>query len=188
MVVAGYELTSIEVPTSQALVRRALGLVVVAAVLALVVRVFPGRPEARLEQVRGAAHEKAACTLRADRRRHGGHGRAARVAAQRPAAHPPGDPRPTRTTSARCNMFIVKSHPRAGTPSACRHVFPAPNPVSGTRVIGGPDDRMSQRQQAVLDAIRARHPRPTTAAQLPPHSGSPRAHSTSPCARSTVAD
>jgi hypothetical protein len=33
-------------------------------------------------------------------------------------------------------------------------------------VIGGPDDRLSQRQQAVLDAIRARHPRPTTAALL----------------------
>lgn len=33
-------------------------------------------------------------------------------------------------------------------------------------MIGGPDDPMSQRQQAVLDAIRARDPRPTTAAQL----------------------
>ena len=33
-------------------------------------------------------------------------------------------------------------------------------------MIDGPEDRMSQRQQAVLDAIRARHPRTTTAAQL----------------------
>jgi len=33
-------------------------------------------------------------------------------------------------------------------------------------VIGGSDDRMSQRQQAALDAIRARDPRPITAAQL----------------------
>jgi hypothetical protein len=33
-------------------------------------------------------------------------------------------------------------------------------------VIGSADDRLSQRQQAVLDAIRASHPRPVTAAQL----------------------
>jgi hypothetical protein len=36
----------------------------------------------------------------------------------------------------------------------------------GTRVTGGPDGRLSQRQQAVLDSVRARHPQPVTAAQL----------------------
>jgi hypothetical protein len=35
-----------------------------------------------------------------------------------------------------------------------------------TRVTGGPDERLSQRQQAVLDTVRARHPQPVTAAQL----------------------
>jgi DNA-binding MarR family transcriptional regulator len=35
-----------------------------------------------------------------------------------------------------------------------------------TRVIGALDDGLSQRQQAVLDAIRASHPRPVVAAQL----------------------
>jgi hypothetical protein len=33
-------------------------------------------------------------------------------------------------------------------------------------VTGGPDDRLSQRQQAVLDAICGRHARPVTAAEL----------------------
>jgi DNA-binding IclR family transcriptional regulator len=33
-------------------------------------------------------------------------------------------------------------------------------------VTSGPDDQLSQRQRAVLDAVRARRPRPVTAAQL----------------------
>jgi hypothetical protein len=36
----------------------------------------------------------------------------------------------------------------------------------GTRVINAPDEGLSQRQQAVLDAIRASHPVPITTAQL----------------------
>jgi hypothetical protein len=58
----------------------------------------------------------------------------------------------------------------------------------GTRVIGSADDRLSQRQQAVLDAIRASHPRPVTAAQLAAKLEIAEGGSTSPCGRFTAAD